>query len=240
MKNKKVIIFLAIVLFLISPFSNRFLSHIFMYSYNLYNLAEVEEREIELDVAAGFYPFNLFYDAKSDFKKGSHLEVYYNLADINLFTGRSEIYSNNSFQNAFYGLYIYNYENNIIDKDTIISLTKFDLDTLVISSIGGKNKADIKVTAQYNETFDNKLFQVYEADVSMANFNHHLKKFYLAYLQYGIPSIFYDGKDFEKIDLKAKLYHYYDGKDNFLYYLIVSNDKMFIKLDEIIKKSKIS
>lgn len=264
MKKKIIIILTIISLFLAIVFNQFIKSFIFMYFYSYYHEQNsiMNRRDFEIFIPGGiatnkkdWYPMVMtFNDDNFAIEQGEDikLSIIYNFG---AFEGeRSSFYHEKSdYFSSFYGAYIietnnnepYGYDNGRIITDDISKLSKYDISTLVLNSIGCPYD-DIEF--EINNIEENIEYLNYndwikiDAKVNSRSPMHKYYRKYSAYIQYGKPPRDYLGEDYKKINLVGRMYcrYFEEYKSTILLYIIAPEEEIINDTDiELLSKTKI-
>lgn len=268
-KSKKIIIWISIILIvtaiLISPIF-AFVKSVFVMS--IYSASEkskslLNTEGIIVKMPGGlstfekdWYPLVITYNADgfSNFiGEEADLTILYNFGAFDNKSGHSLLYDTSSdYHGAFYGAYAvrknsgsFGYDNNkVIDAVEMSKVFKYDMQVLVLESIGCKDPIfEIDITDDVGkEDFLGFTWDVIDANIITNSPVHRKKENHIAYIQYGKPSKNYDGEDFFKYTSYGRIYaKYLEEHDLTLCFYIISPNKDVLEKceEEFIKKSKI-
>lgn len=263
------IVFLIGGIFYVSPLYPIAKSYIVMsvYSRMHKNNSFLDEMGIELQIPGGlstwkkdYYPFVMVYDSSEDYskeiKEEIDLVIYYNFPSMNLLQGASYLYEENSpLYSSFYGAYALRYRNQDAiygrnkegeaDFDAMMKVTRFDLEELVLESVGAKSPEVVYEILSTDRTlsFDQKEFLVLEARLEVEGLWHQTDEDFLAYLQYGKPSEdMGKGASFKRIPMFGRIYMYVDDEKriSYFYYVLATTMEQVDEVEKnFILKSKI-
>lgn len=264
------IILSGLIAFRISPIYPVLKSYLVMsvYSHMHEKNSFLEKLNIDVQIPGGlstpnkdYYPFVICYDSGEDYSERIHEEVelviYYNFPAMDLSQGASLLYKENSpLCNSFYGAYALQFKNQdkifgrktdgLPDYESIMDVTRFDLEELVLESVGAVNpKVDYELeSVEETIVFDGKEFQILEAQLECEGLWHEVKKDYLAYIQYGRPtSKMGAGTSFKRIKMYGRIYMYIDEvtKISYFYYALATTKEQIEDIErKFIITSKIS
>lgn len=248
-----ILIFL-IIIFVISKTPLWFPLRSYFVMYIFSNVEEkeslIEEENIKFKIPGGistikrdWYPFVIIFNDDEGFSryigKKLSLTILYNFGYFQIKDGSSSYYNPNSkYYSSFYGGYLVRNDetkslpfgfdtNNNINIKELTAVPKYDLDKLVLRSLGcPENK--IKIDYTIDDIKDNIDYVGYENWVKIdttiqANSPlHAYKEEKRAYIQYGRPIEKYvHEEDFPIITLKGRMYVKYFEKYNLTVFLYV-------------------
>ncbi|NTW72606.1 MAG: hypothetical protein HGA49_10260 [Eubacteriaceae bacterium] len=196
-----------------------------------------------------WYPFvNYFNDTGISRFLGeeANMTVIYNFGTFE--NGRSTLYEKNSkYFNSFYGCYIIKgvKDNRLLeagdeyDFDRISKIPEYDMEELVLKSMGCENPAmrEVLVSLQEDVTYAGYSdWTKVDSLITVNSVAHSYQGFKLSYLQYGTPENKPMVNDFYLIDLKARMYiRYFQDKELYVLFFIISPDQETLeKTDHII------
>lgn len=264
--KKKIIFVLSIILFIIIFINYSFLKStlvMYFYSKSHENNSIMKANNFTVHIPGGFntperdwYPFVMVFN-DNGFSKKIHdniqLTILYNFGAFE--NGKSNFYNEDSqYYSAFYGAYlvkyndsnkIYGIKNGDINEQQLEQISKYDISTLVLKSIGCPYD-DVHFILDNEEKnvfyIDSKGWIKADAHIISRSPLHRYKRNYQAYIQYGKPPHDYTGEEFEKIDLYGRMYckYFQEYGCTILLYIIGPDKDMINNTDtEILSKTKI-
>lgn len=248
-----ILIFLIIIL-IISKTSLWFPLRSYFVMYIFSNMEErkslIEEENIKFKIPGGistmkrdWYPFVMIFNDDEGFSrymgKKLSLTILYNFGHFQIKDGSSSYYNPNSkYFSSFYGGYLVRNDenkslpfgfdtNNNINIKELTSVPKYDLDKLVLSSLGcPENK--IIIDYSIDDIKDNIDYVGYknwvkiDTTIKTNSPLHRYKEEKRAYIQYGRPIEKYlPDEDFPIITLKGRIYVKYFEEYNVTVFLYV-------------------
>jgi len=267
MNKKKISAILLLLLFILTiSFNLPFLKSLsIMYFYSIYEDQQsiMERKNFTLDIPGGlstiekdWYPLVMtFHDDTIASAIGEEIEltILYNFGAFE--KGRSLFYCEDSdYYSSFYGGYIiesknsdrnYGYQNGEIVVSEIVKIAAYDLNVLVLESIGCKDpEVEFQSLGDPKEvnylSYDDWI--VIDSVISSKGTMHKVKRNYQAYIQYGKPPKNYSKIDFPNTKLAGRIYCRYfpQHKVTILLYIIAPNFDVIDKTDkQILSKTKI-
>lgn len=252
-----IILIFLIIIFIISKTPLWFPLRSYFAMYIFSNMEEkeslIEEENIKFKIPGGistikrdWYPFVMIFNADEGFSrymgKKLSLTILYNFGHFQIKDGSSSYYNPKSkYFSSFYGGYLVRNDetkslpfgfdtNNNINIKELTSVPKYDLDKLVLSSLGcPENK--IIIDYSIDDIKDNIDYVGYKNWVKIdttikANSPlHRYKEEKRAYIQYGRPIEKYlPDEDFPIITLKGRMYVKYFEEYNLTVFLYVICD----------------
>jgi len=267
---KKIAIGLGvIVLFVVSPFFQVVKSYAVMavYSGIHEHHSFLEDEGIKIKIPGGlrtlgkdYYPFVMTYDSSKAFSdimgEEMDLVILYNFGAMNWMEGASLIYDTDSpYYSSFYGAYAVAFEDrnrqfglddqNQPNIEEIMKVTDHDLKQLVLKSVGDSDPYVVyKVNNRqfYDTVIHNQHYLTFDADIEMDGMMHIYNKDYSAYIQYGRPPKKEQTSSFDRIQVKGRIYMYFDKSDkiSYFFYSIAPETETVDYIEEqFILKSKI-
>ena len=248
-KKKLICILLcAVILFVLSPFSDFVLSLGVMSVYS-----GIHERDsllakhgVTLDMPSGegWYPFVM------TFNPNEKLTILYNFPefDFRLGKGCSRLYDLASpYYSAFYGAYVL--EGNRVSPQTAGAVAKYDFQQLVLSDFGIKRSEMVfdweETEPPHAECFlGEDGWTAYNAKLTVNGTAHEPNGFKRSYLQYGTPKYDLTGiqKPFEPLEQKCRVYaKYFEEADISIFFYVIALDDAIIETcdEKILRQSRL-
>ncbi|MFZ7120675.1 MAG: hypothetical protein ACOWWH_06970 [Eubacteriaceae bacterium] len=265
--KKSIILFVIIILLILFIVNFSYIESIlFMKVYSDYNdmTSIMNKNNFCIHMSGGictkekdWFPFVMTfndYDISKKINEDIDISIMYNFGAFE--NGRSNFYNEKSdYFSSFYGAYIiqsknrsqtFGFQGNDIDTDAIMKITKYDLQELVLKSLGCQN---VNVSFIIDNVYKNIAYlsinnwiRIDSTIISVSPL-HKFKRNHLAYIQYGKPPLHYFGKDFDKEKLVGRMYckYFNEYKCTILLYIIAPNTSIIEKTDlDILSKTVIN
>lgn len=248
--KKKVICILlcAVILFVISPFSDFVLSLGVMSVYSGMHERDslLAKHGVTLDMPSGegWYPFVM------TFNPNEKLTILYNFPEFDFRWGKgcSRLYDPESpYYSAFYGAYVL--EGNRVSAEAAAAVAKYDFQQLVLSDFGIKRSEMVFDWEETEPPHAERLlgedgWTEFNAKLTVNGTAHEPDGFKRSYLQYGTPKYDLTGtqKPFAPLEQKGRVYaKYFEEADiSIFFYVIAPEDEIIETCDEeILRQSRL-
>lgn len=255
--KKSIILFVIIILLMLFVVNFSYIVSIFfMRVYTDYNdmTSIMYKNSFYIDMLGGlntrekdWFPFVMTFNdhnISKNINEDIDISILYNFGAFE--NGRSNFYNKNSdYFSSFYGAYIiqcknrsqiFGFQGDNIDTDAIMKITKYDLQELVLESLGCQNvDVSFKIDNIYKNIAylsSNNWIRIDSTIISVSPL-HKFKKNRLAYIQYGKPPLHYLGEDFVREELVGRVYckYFNEYKCTILLYIIAPSISVIEKTD---------
>jgi hypothetical protein len=213
-----------------------------MVYYNSYNVRksniEYDIEKIDISGPEGeWYPLMNKYASKGFSKYAEEdvdLLIMYTYGDFN--KGTSTIFDRESqLYNSFYGCYIienndngyFGYdENGNLQIERIALIPKYDFKYLVAGDLG-LDKEDFILDYKVESVSESQDGDSLEIKIRTNSIYHSYKTYNANYIQYGIPYIKYDSKDFYPLDIYCRMIiEKVENNTIIVYYIFTPNSEL--------------